>query len=388
MALQHAAIPEWKRGVDPAGNPRPGKKALFRSPWLELIVMIMTVILSYAALLLITKGAAIPPGGMALTNITWLLFGFFLLSFAIAVIAVLAGIGGGVIYTPIMLAFTPVNSLIVRATGLVVAMFSGLVSSGPFLKNGVGNLKLSILCCMGYGIGGFAGATGAIWFASRMGAGGEGTIRIVLGSIVLALGVYFYFGGVKRDWPVVAKMDKLSRLLNLGNPYYEPSLDKTVDYQVNRAAWGIAAMFGIGLTSGFFGMGAGWAIVPAINMIMSVPLKVAAAVSGIIIGMGDCVSVWPYIFAGAMIPLFAAPWLIGQVLGGIIGAQVLINVRSESVRYILIGIMTYTSFGLITNGLNKMGVMEPISGVFNIGMLLGVMAAVTMAILSRDRKRE
>jgi len=118
-------------------------KRLLRSPWLELGVMAIVVILSYIGLVLISRGAAIPPGGMALTSITVLLFGFFLLSFAIAIIAVLAGIGGGVIFTPIMLAFTPVDSLIVRATGLIVAMFSGLISTGPFMKSVVYNINLS-----------------------------------------------------------------------------------------------------------------------------------------------------------------------------------------------------------------------------------------------------
>ena len=55
----------------------------------------------------------------------------FLLSVLIAVIAVIAGVGGGVIFTPILLAFTSIDTLIIRSTGLVVAMFSGLVSTGP-----------------------------------------------------------------------------------------------------------------------------------------------------------------------------------------------------------------------------------------------------------------
>jgi uncharacterized protein len=177
--------------------------------------MFVVVILSYIALLLISRGAAIPPGGMALTSITGLLFGFFLLSFAIAIIAVLAGIGGGVIFTPIMLAFTPVDSLIIRATGLIVAMFRGLVSTGPFMKSGVGNLKLAIYLCFGYGIGGFIGAQAALWVAGRMGATGEGLIRIVLGGIVLAIAIYFLWGGVKREWPEVKKVDRFTQLLGL-----------------------------------------------------------------------------------------------------------------------------------------------------------------------------
>ena len=53
--------------------------------------------------------------------------------------------------------------------------------------------------------------------------------------------------------------------------------------------------------------------------------------------MGDCISVWPYIFAGAIIPLFAALWLVGQVVGGIVGVQVLIRIKSGSIRLLLFG---------------------------------------------------
>ncbi len=356
---------------------------LFRSPWLELAVMFVVVILSYIALLLISRGAAIPPGGMALTSITGLLFGFFLLSFAIAIIAVMAGIGGGVIFTPIMLAFTPVDSLIIRATGLIVAMFSGLVSTGPFMKSGVGNLKLAIYCCCGYGIGGFIGAQCALWVADRMGATGEGLIRIVLGGIVLAIALYFLLGGVKREWPEVKKVDRFTQWLGLPQPYYEQSLEKVVDYRVARAGWGLLAMCGVGLISGFFGMGAGWAIVPAINLIMEVPLKVAAASSGILIGMGDCITVWPYLLAGAIIPLFVAPWLVGQVMGGIIGAHVLIRVRAKSIRYILIGIMFFSSFGLVTKGLVSLGYISSVPGAVQIVVLLIIMAVVALAITGK-----
>jgi len=93
-------------------------------------------------------------------SISLLSLGFFLLSFVIAAIAVAGGIGGGVLFTPIMLAFTPIDSLIIRGTGLVVAMFSGLISTGPLMKSGLGNLKLSMYCNVGYGPGAYLGAQG------------------------------------------------------------------------------------------------------------------------------------------------------------------------------------------------------------------------------------
>jgi uncharacterized membrane protein YfcA len=35
-----------------------------------------------------------------------------------------------------------------------------------------------------------------------------------------------------------------------------------VRYGAGRTAWGLAAVFGVGLVSGVFGVGGGWALVP------------------------------------------------------------------------------------------------------------------------------
>ncbi len=359
------------------------KSKIFRSPWLELTALCITVVISYLALFIISKKAPIQPGAMTFISITWLMAGFFLLSFAIAVIAVLAGIGGGVIYTPLMLAFTPVDSLIIRATGIIIALFSGIVSSGIIIKNGMANLKLAIYATIGYGLGGFVGAQGAIYVARNMGALGEGIIRIILGVIVLLLGLYFVFGGKRVEWPELKNGDRFSKWLGMSQPYYEQSINRVVDYQVTRVGWGMLCMVGIGLISGFFGMGAGWAIVPGLNMVLGIPLKVAAASSHAIIGMGDSITVWPYILVGAVIPLFVAPWIVGQILGGIVGAFILIRARAKSIRYILIGIMFYTSFGLIANALIKFGTITNVSGVIYVVILIVVLTLTVLAILGK-----
>ena len=358
-------------------------KKLVKSPWLELIVMCLVVVLSYVALMLISRGAETPPGGMSLNNISLLTFGFFLLSFAIATIAVMAGIGGGVLFTPLMLAFTPVDSLIVRGTGLIVAMFSGLVSTGPFMKQGLANLRICIFCAAAYGVGAFTGAQGAIYVAKHLGATGEGLVRLALGVILASLAVYFVVGGKKIEWPEVKRVDGFTKWLKLSQPYYEQSLGKVVDYPLTRAAWVVAAIIGVGMLSGFFGLGAGWAIVPAQNLIMAVPLKVAAANSGVLLGMGDCVAVWPYLLMGAIIPLFAAPWLVGQVLGGLLGAQILIRIKAGFVRLILIGIMFFTSFGLVCKGLNLLGVMGEVPMPVNAGIFVGIMIIVVRGVIKQ-----
>ena len=185
------------------------------------------------------------------------------------------------------------------------------------------------------------------------------------------------------EWPQVRRVDRFSAWLALPQPYYEISTRELAEYQITRAGLGIAAMAGVGVVSGFFGLGAGWAIVPARNLIMGVPLKVAAATSGILIGMGDSISVWPYIFAGAVIPFFVATWLVGQVLGGRVGAQLLIIVRSSTLRVMLIGMLLFSASGLLFKGLITLGYMPTVPDRVYVGVMLVVMAVITLSITGR-----
>lgn len=361
---------------------------MLKSPWLEVNLMLLILIISFGALGLISLGLETPAGGMSGGKIFAWLFGFFFLSFAIAMVAVIGGIGGGVLFTPFMLAFTSVDSLIVRATGLIVAMFSGLISTGPFMRGGLANLRICIYCAAAYGVGAFTGAQGAIYVAKHLGDTGEGLVRLALGLILLSLAVYFIVGGKKIEWPEVKKVDRFTNWLQLSQPYYEFSLGRVVDYPLTRAGWVLLAIIGVGMLSGFFGLGAGWAIVPAQNLIMAVPLKVAAANSGVLLGMGDCIAVWPYLLMGAIIPLFAAPWLVGQVMGGLLGALILIRVKAGFVRYLLIGFMFLACFGLLTKGLNMLGVIGEtplwVTGV----VMLVIFSCVTRTVLKALKSDE
>jgi len=354
---------------------------MFKSPYLETIIMLIVIAVSYIAMGLISTGIETPPDEVSAGSITVILLGCFLLSFVIALVAVVAGIGGGVLFTPIMLAFTPLDSLIVRATGLVVAMFSGLISSGLFMRRGLANLRICIFSASAYGVGAFMGAKGAIYVAEALGQTGEGLVRIALGVILFLLAVYFIFGGKKIEWPEVKRTDGFTKWLAFSQPYYEESLAKVVDYKLNRSWLLLIVIVGVGMLSGFFGLGAGWAIVPAQNIVMGIPLKVAAANSGVLLGMGDCIAVWPYLLMGAMIPLFAAPWLVGQVIGGIAGALVLIRVKAGFVRIILIGIMFFTCYGLIIRGLNTMGVMGEVPTPVTIAVIVVIAIAVIRGVV-------
>ncbi len=101
--------------------------------------------------------------------------------------------------------------------------------------------------------------------------------------------------------------------------------------------------------------------------------------------MGDCIAVWPYLLMGAIIPIFAAPWLVGQVLGGLLGALILIRVKAGFVRYLLIGFMFFACFGLLTKGLNMLGAIGEIPIWFTGAVFILIFAAVIRSIFKQAK---
>ena len=318
----------------------------------ELTILIVLTIVAYAVMGLFSQVSStevLTAGGA-----WWIIVVSFLLSTLIAVVSVLGGVGGGVIFTPIMLGFTSVDTLLVRSTGLVVAMFSGLVSSGPFMRKGLADVHLVFYCAIPIIIGAMAGSHAAIGLSASMGSTGDAIVRLLLGAVLVFIAVMFILGGANTEYPQPKRVDSISLKLHLKSSYWEESLSKTIHYQPTRAIPGVILFFVVGFTGGFFGLGGGWAVVPVLNLVMTVPLKVSAASSGVLLAIGNAAAIWPYIVTGALIAVFAAPWMIGQVIGGILGAHILAKVKAGFVRNILIGLLILTSIKLIARGVESL----------------------------------
>jgi uncharacterized membrane protein YfcA len=90
-------------------------------------------------------------------------------------------------------------------------------------------------------------------------------------------------------------------------------LGSVVRCGAGQTAWRLAAVFGVGLVSGVFGVGGGWALVPVFNLVMGVPLKVAC--SEATIALGDAAAM--YLSAGFKLFRFDAG---GGCAGGFSGS--------------------------------------------------------------------
>jgi len=318
----------------------------------ELTLLVLVTILAYAIMGL---GSQVAGSAVLSANAAWfIVVASFVLSTGIAIIAVLGGVGGGVIFTPIMLGFTSIDTLLVRSTGLVVAMFSGLVSSGPFMRRGLADVKLVLYCAIPIIVGAIAGAKMAILLADTMGETGDAIVRLLLGLVLVFIAAMFILGGSKTEYPEPARIDATSRKLGLRSRYWEESLHKVVEFHATNAVLGGTLFLAVGFTGGFFGLGGGWAVVPVLNLVMGVPLKVSAASSGVLLAIGNAAAIWPYITKGALIAVLAAPWMLGQIVGGILGAYILTKIKAAFVRTLVIVLLLLTSLKLISRGVEAL----------------------------------
>ena len=281
--------------------------------------------------MLLAAGLAAAPSALAADGgaATWWLWplALFVLTFFLGIIAVIAGVGGGVLFVPIVASFFPFHLDYVRGAGLVLAL-TGTLAAGPsLLRSGLASLRLVMPLALVGSVFSLAGAV--IGFALPV-----NVVQTALGVTIIAVAALMWVAkGVDAEH---VQADALGRLLGL---------------RTRHTALGIAAFGGIGFIGGLFGLGAGWANVPALNLLMGVPLKLAVGTSGLAISLINSSAAWVYIDRGALLPMIAMPSILGVMLGARIGARLLHGMPSKHVRHTVILVLGAAGARALARGL-------------------------------------
>ena len=310
-----------------------------RSSAILLLVVPLALACAPAAAL-----AAAPPAASAVAWWVWPL-ALFLASFLIGIAAVLAGVGGGVLFVPIVSGLFPFHLDFVRSTGLLLAL-AGALSAGPsLLTSGMASLRLALPFAL---IGSVFSMVGALVSFQVPADVMQAMLGITIALIVLLM---WRSGGTE---PSAGRgSDRIAAALGLAGGYFDSVAGRDVDWRVQHTAAGFAAFAVIGLVGGMFGLGAGWANVPALNLLLGVPLKGAVATSSIVMSVVNTSAAWIYIERGAVLPMIVTPSVIGIMLGARIGARLLHRLPAAVLRRIVIVILMLagsrallTGFGL------------------------------------------
>ena len=266
----------------------------------------------------------------------------FAVSFAIGIVAVLGGIGGGVLFVPIVASFFPFHLDFVRGAGLVFAL-AGTLAAGPtLLRNRMASLRLVMPLALAGSVASFAGAVVGLSMPTD-------ALQVALGLLVLAIAALI---ALSRDayGSGVIESDALGAALRLKGDYQDPAAGTRIDWRTHRTLAGFGAFGAIGFLGGLFGLGAGFANVPALNLLMAAPLKVAVGSSALIISIINSSAAWVYLHRGAVLPLLVVPSILGVMLGSRLGARLLATVPAHLVRWLVIIVMLVAGLRALLRG--------------------------------------
>jgi uncharacterized membrane protein YfcA len=153
------------------------------------------------------------------------------------------------------------------------------------------------------------------------------------------------------EFPEGREEDRLCSLFEMRGRCFEPSLAEEISYHASNTIVALLMFAFVGLIAGMFGLGAGWANVPVLNLIMLLPIRMAVATSMLIILLNTSIAGWVYIAKGAVLPEIAVPAMLGMAIGSKIGAFLTLRVKPALIRQAVLLILLIAASTNIYKGL-------------------------------------
>ena len=312
------------------------------------LIRIITIVTAMAVVSVVVCASAIPdtaPTASAGSFMPW--WGWpltlFITAFSLGVVAVLGGIGGAVLFVPVVGAFFPFHLDFVRGAGLLIALTSALVASPGLLKKGMADLRIALPIALIASSASIAGALIGLALPSNI-------LQVGLGILIFGI-IALVVVAKKEEFPEVKQADHLSSALRIQGMYHDITIGHDINWQIHRTPQGFAIFVLIGFIAGMFGMGARWANVPVLNLVMGAPLKVSVATSKFLLSITDSSAAWIYLNNGAVLPLIAVPSILGILFGSVVGVRLSARARPASVRYMVVALLLLAGGRLILKGL-------------------------------------
>jgi uncharacterized membrane protein YfcA len=176
-----------------------------------------------------------------------------------------------------------------------------------------------------------------------------GAVQVALGATILAIAAFMWRVG-RSPRERVTQPDPLATALGMHGVYQDAALGRKIEWKVHRTPAALGVFAGIGMLAGMFGLGAGWANVPALHVLMGAPLKLSVGTSGLLLSVVDTSAAWVYLNRGAVLPLVVVPSVLGAILGAKIGARLLGRAHALVVRRIVLALLVIAGTRALLKG--------------------------------------
>lgn len=263
----------------------------------------------------------------------------------------ITGIGGGVIIVPVLVVAFGLDFATAVAASLAAVVATSTTAGSAYIAGGLTNMRLAMTLEVATTIGGITGGFLGVFLPER--ALSAIFAVAMLGTAFVVIRGRTEHGVVMKRQPDHGRAEIPADSGPLDARYRDPDSGTKVVYRVRRVPVGMGASYGAGTVSGLLGVGGGFIKVPAMNLVMGVPIKVAVATSTFMIGMTAVSSLLVYLGRGEVHPGIITPLVLGTVGGALAGTRLQSRIPSHQIRFALAVILFLAAIqmGLRTLGL-------------------------------------
>jgi uncharacterized membrane protein YfcA len=256
----------------------------------------------------------------------------------------LLGVGGGIIVVPILILAFNLRAQQAVGTSLVMIIFTALSATFAYSRQKRLDWKVGLMGAVVTVPGAVIGAYLTQFFSSN--------------SLTIIFGVFLFFiaASMFRQSNRTTSRDKIqaeTKRKTTRSVWKRKIIDaygNVFQYDANIYT-GLALLFVGGLASGFFGIGGGLIVVPILAGIVGLPMHIAVATSMLTMIFTSVSGVATHIMLGHVLFEYAAPIVVGIVVGAQLGARTAKRLRSVSLQRVFAVVVVVIGIILIATRL-------------------------------------
>ncbi len=254
-----------------------------------------------------------------------------------AILGSMLGLGGGVFLVPILTLFFAVDQKIAIGASAVAVVTNSVVGSSVHLRSRFTNLRLAMLLQVSTAAGAIAGAL--------VGVNADPAIVYgVFGAVLVYAAVSM---GLRRAERIAPPAPGVPDRLRLDATFRDPATGRDVPYRPRRMPLGLGVGAGAGVISGMLGVGGGVVLVPAMNLLMNVPVKAAVGTSSFMVGITSVATAFVFYAEGKIDPTVVVPAVLGVFAGGQLGSRLTRRLRARRLSALFAAILLYLGASLL-----------------------------------------
>lgn len=244
----------------------------------------------------------------------------------IGFVASMLGVGGGIFMVSLLaIVYVPTTQIAV-GTSLAAIVFNSLSSTIGYGRQRVVDFRLGFML--------IPSALAGAWLGAYL------TQFITSGGLAVAFGILLIYMAVLMLWGKSPK--------DLAQKFQKRASDGRVVYRpLPVVGVGLAA----GLASGFFGIGGGIVMVPAITLLMGADIVTAVATSLFVMGPSALMGSIEHLLLGNLRLDLALPLALGIIVGAQLGSHTATRLPQLLLRRTFGVVMLYAAFNMIWKGL-------------------------------------